>query len=135
MPETNEHGKIVLFNKGCFGTLKGGSIAVWNKKGKCRTCCLEDCTPYVMATKTTNSTNPVWDLRPYQGPRQAHKGSTHWRIIERGYGLKYGNGTVDKDRELVKLPDFFRSTYSYNGYMQLQIGCEDEKGNIEWPSL
>ncbi|MCL2118624.1 MAG: hypothetical protein FWH27_09385 [Planctomycetaceae bacterium] len=60
---------------------------------------------------------------------------THWRIIERSYRLNYGNGTVNDERELVSLPSQFRTTYSYNGYMELQIGCEDENGNIEWPSL
>ena len=133
MPDKNDRGKITLFAKGRIGVLKGGMIAVLNKDGECLTCCGGDCKPYVMARKTTNSQNPVWDLTPYQGPGKARNGSTHWRIIERSYRLTYGNGTVNEDRELVNLPDQFRTSYSYNGYMELQIGCEDENGNIDWP--
>jgi len=135
MPDKNDRGKITLFAKGRIGVLKGGMIAAYNKDGECTTCCGGDCKPYVMARKTTNSANPVWDLTPYQGPGKARIGSTHWRIIESNYRLNYGSGTVDDERELVSLPNQFRTTYSYNGYMELQIGCEDENGNIEWPSL
>ena len=133
MPDKNDRGKITLFAKGRIGVLKGGMIAVLNKDGECLTCCGGDCKPYVMARKTTNSANPIWDLTPYQGPGKARNGSTHWRIIERSYRLTYGNGTVNEDRELVNLPDQFRTSYSYNGYIELQIGCEDENGNIDWP--
>ena len=133
MPDNNKRGTITLFAKGRIGVLKGGAIAVYNKDGECLTCCGGDCKPYVMARKTTNSQNPIWDLTPYQGPGKARNGSTHWRIIERSYRLTYGNGTVDEYRELVNLPDQFRTSYSYNGYIELQIGCEDENGNIDWP--
>jgi len=135
IPDKDDHGKITLDEKGRIGVLKGGAIAVYNEDGECRTCCGGDCKPYVMAKKTTNSANPTWDLKPYQGPGKARKNTTHWRLIERSYRLQYGNGTVDDDHELVDLPDQFRTSYYSNGYMELQIGCEDENGNIEWPSL
>jgi hypothetical protein len=135
MPDKNDRGKITLFAKGRIGVLKGGVIAVLNKDGECTTCCGGDCEPYIMARKTTNSANQIWDLTPYQGRGKAKKNTTHWRIIESSYRLNYGSGTVDDERELVDLPNQFRSSYSYNGYMELQIGCEDENGNIEWPSL
>ena len=136
MADKNDRGKITLFAKGYIGVLKGGAIAVYNKNGECSTCCGDDeCKPYVLARKTTNSQNPVWDLTPYQGPGIAKRNTTHWRIIELNYRLQYGFGTVNLERELVGLPDQFRTSYSYNGYMELQIGCEDENGNIEWPSL
>jgi hypothetical protein len=135
MPEKEDRGKITLLAKGRMGVLKGGAIAVSNKDGECMTCCGDECKPYVMAAKTTNSANAIWDLTPYQGPGKARPKSTHWRIIERSYRLNYGNGTVNDERELVNLPDQFRTGYAYNGYMELQIGCEDENGNISWPSL
>ena len=135
MPDKNDRGKIVVHAKGYPGVLKGGAIAVFNKNGECTTCCGNECKPYVLARKTTNSQNPIWDLTPYQGPNIARKNSTHWRIIERSYRIIYGRGTVNDERELVDLPNQFRTSYSYNGYIELQIGCEDENGNIEWPSL
>jgi len=134
MPDKNDRGKITLHSQGRIGVLKGGAIAVYNKNGHCTTCC-GDCDPYVMAKMTTNSANPTWDLTPYQGPGKARSGSTHWRIIERGYRSQYSTGTVNDERELVALPNRFRTGYSYNGYMELQIGCEDENGHISWPSL
>jgi hypothetical protein len=135
MPDKNDRGKITLHLKGRVGVLKGGAIAVYNKDGECVTCCGDDCKPYVMASQTTNSANPIWDLTPYQGPGKAKKNSTHWRIIERSYRLQYGSGRITEERELENLPDQFRTAYSYNGYLELQIGCADEKGNISWPSL
>ncbi len=135
MPDKKEHGKIALLGKGVLGVLKGGYVAVLNKDGRCETCCETECVPYVLAGTTTNSENPVWDLRPYQGPGKAKKGAIAWRLIERGYGLNYGSGTVNKDRQLVGLPDSFRTSYYYNGYMELQIACPDKYGNPVWPSL
>ena len=89
--------------------------------------------PSVMARKTTNTANLIWNLTPYLEPGKARNGSTHWSIIERSDRLQYGNGTVDGDGRLTGLPPEFRSGYSYNGYMRLEIGCLQENGSIKWP--
>ena len=113
------------------GLLPGGKGAVYNADGECVTCC--GCEPKVLATFITNYDNPVWNLRPYQGPRKARYRS-HWRIIEVGACLVYHKGCVDKEGRLVGLPDEFRSNYYYDGYMELQIGCYDPRdGMVHWP--
>jgi len=114
------------------GLLPGGKGAVYNDDGNCAFCCA--CEPKVLAWYTTNAnTNPVWNLRPYQGIRKAPPNS-YWRIIEMGACLLYHQGCVDKQGRLVGLPDEFRSNYYYDGYMELQIGCYDPKdGLIHWP--
>jgi hypothetical protein len=71
-------------------------------------------------------------LTPFQGDNQAPPGSV-WRLRETGAGLVYGSGVVDQNGRLVGLPDSFRSSYSYAGYMQIEIGCYQENGSIKWP--
>lgn len=100
-------------------------------------CCCDKCQPKVIASKVTNAENPVWDLTPYQGPDMAPPGS-FWRIIEVGFCFPwsypwYGAGCVDEEGRLVGLPDEFVSEYSYNGYLQLQIGCDGYFAYITWP--
>jgi hypothetical protein len=90
------------------------------------------CQPKVLAKEITNSSNPVWDLTPYQGDGMAPPGA-RWRLRETGSNLLYGNGTVDKNGKLTDLTSEFRSSYSYDGYMQLEIGCVQNNGQIKWP--
>ena len=89
------------------------------------------CVPTLLATAVTNSSNPVWDLTPYQGDSVAPPGA-RWRLWEAS-GTHYGNGTVDQNGKLTGLPSQFRSSYSYNGYMRLEIGCLQDNGQIKWP--
>ncbi|MCL2120167.1 MAG: hypothetical protein FWH27_17265 [Planctomycetaceae bacterium] len=131
MPDLN-NGTVTLFAKGRIGVLKGGAIAVNNKYGRCPNCC--PCKPYILAHAITNSQNPVWDLTPYQGKGIATMNNTVWRLKERGAGLIYGNGNVSRDGELLGLPNSFRTSYSYDGFMELQLGCTDKNGNPLWPS-
>ena len=131
MPDHNK-GIITLHAKGRIGVLKGGAIAVNNKNGNCADCC--PCKPYILARKITNSSNdPVFDLTPYQGKGIATKNNTVWRLLERGAGLNYGNGKISSEGELLNLPNSFRTNYSYDGYMELQLGCTDKNGNSIWP--
>lgn len=129
-------GKTVVLDGGKRGLLSGGKAAVYDADGNCSTCC--GCDPVVLGSFTTNSSNPVWDLTPYQGPHKAPPHS-YWRLIEMGSCYPssypwYGAGCVDGHGQLVNLPNQFRSGYSYNGYMQLQIGCLSPDGNqINWP--
>ena len=114
------------------GLLPGGKGAVYDADGHCTLCC--GCKPKVLGSYITNAeTSPTWDLTPYQGLHQAPSNS-YWRIIETGACLVYHTGCVDKRGQLVNLPDEFRTNYSYNGYMELQIGCYDPKDDlIHWP--
>jgi hypothetical protein len=124
-----------MANKGSIPTVNGrgkvrknGSLSVANANGKCPDCC---CKPKVLATFTTINYG-VWDLTPYQGANMAPPGSA-WRLRETGAGVVYGTGVVDQNGRLVGLPDSFRSSYSYAGYMQIEIGCPQENGSIRWP--
>jgi len=119
----------IVSKKGKGKVRKDGTLAVYNADGNCPNCC---CKPKILASYTTNSSHPVWDLTPWQGANQAPSGSV-WRLRERGAGLIYGSGTVDANGRLVGLPDSFRSSYSYDGYMQLEIGCPQPNGSIRWP--
>ena len=98
------------------------------------------CDPYNIATYVTNKTveaRKTWDLTPYQGPGIATSGLIcgRWRIHERSAGLNYGNGIILPNGTLLGLPDSFTTTFSYNGYMALQVGCYDrENGQWIWPS-
>jgi hypothetical protein len=105
-----------------------------------RATCLAVCDPLVLASKITNAANPFWDLRPYQGViRPPIPCTARWRLIEMGecypdfaHGW-YGRGHVINGI-LVGLPDFFRSTYLYDGFMELQIGCPIQNaGRVVWP--
>jgi len=128
---------------------------VWFKNGKivledgkvilCDRCPCK-CEPKVIASFITNGSDESrkrWNLRPYQRDHVGDYGG-YWRIRDVGEahhnnpeascsGSIYNNGTIDKNGRLEGLPDEFVSGYSYNGYMELQQGCEDEDGNIVWP--
>jgi hypothetical protein len=119
----------IVSKKGKGQVFKDGSLAVFNANGYCQDCC---CKPKILASYTTNSSHPTWDLTPWQGDGQAPPGS-FWRLRERGAGLLYGSGTVDENGKLVGLPNSFTSNYSYDGYMQLEIGCRQPDGSIKWP--
>lgn len=103
------------------------------------------CRPRVIASKITNLSNGTerWNLKPYQGERIGLPGA-RWRFRDVGEahhnndsascsGSIYSNGTIDGKGRLTGLPDEFVSTFSYNGYMELQQGCVREDGSIEWP--
>lgn len=99
--------------------------------------CPCDCEPKVIASQTVNgkadSGYPkCWDLTPYQGNCIAVPNSKY-RLIETGACLKYQTGDVDANGKLVGLRSEFCSSYSYNGYMELQQGCIQEDGSIKWP--
>ena len=107
-----------------------------------RACCC-DCVVKVLSSFTTHRvTSPVWDLTPFQGEDMALPGS-FWRLIEIGSCFPeahpwIGFGCVDSTGTLDDLPDNFTSDYDYNGYMELQIGCEvdataSSAAYISWP--
>ena len=90
-------------------------------KARCDDNC--DCQTRIIAKYTTSRDNPVWDLTPYQGAGIGMP-NTYWRLVERDYLLEY-----------------IRSTYTYEGFMELQqgcsnpcctpsVGCEDD---LSWP--
>jgi hypothetical protein len=91
----------------------------------------------ILGTFITNSTTPVWDLSPYTGPETACPGA-RWRLRETGAtgtnNTGYGSGVVDDNGVLTGLPPSFRTGYSYDGYMRLEIGCVHETtGYVTWP--
>ena len=121
---------------------------IWNKgKGKLIVCELcPCCEPKVIASTITNRNDgrAEWNLKPYQNVKGLAAPGAYWRIRDVGEahhddngkpcsGIIYNTGRVDKDGILTGLPDKFVSSYSYNGYMELQIGCRDENGSIKWP--
>lgn len=142
MPES---GKSILLDDGRRGLLSSGKSAVYNSSGECEDCCggggdeCDPCEPFVLARQTTHrDTNRCWDLTPYQGPDMAPTCS-FWRIIETEDCYPhdhpwYGAGLVDMDGRLVGLPNQFCSTYGYNGYVELQIGCLSGSSVI-WPNI
>ncbi|MBO5724460.1 MAG: hypothetical protein J6W00_10050 [Lentisphaeria bacterium] len=125
---------------------ESGKLIIHKKKPhliKCFHC--PCCKPRVIASCITNArTGPVeWDLRPYQKEGTGLPGAK-WRLRDVGEshhvnpnlpcnGNQYGEGWINDKGVLVGLPDKFVSTYSYNGYMELQMGCVQEDGTIKWP--
>jgi hypothetical protein len=81
---------------------------------------------------TVRNDLPAWDLTPYQGPKMACPGS-RWRLQESN-AVIYGQGTVDKNGRLTGLQSSYKSSYSYYGYMRLEIGCIKKNGVITWPT-
>ena len=63
-------------------------------------------------------------LTPYQGAGIGMS-NTYWRLVERDYLLEYNRGRIDESGTLVGLPNEFRSTYTYEGFMELQQGCSN----------
>ena len=107
---------------------KTGKIIHRKKNGRligCWTC--PCCKPRVIAGKITNGrTGPKeWDLRPGESHHNDSGASCS--------GTIYYSGDVNGKGKLVGLPDKFVSSYSYNGYMELQQGCVREDGSVEWP--
>jgi len=133
---TKQTGHVVV-KKGKAKVFRNGRLAVFGQKG-CRQCC-DCCKPKVLASFVTNAAyadRRTWDLTPYQGPGIDDADCPHvqWRLIERGAGLIYSGGWIGADGELVGLPRSFTTSYSYDGNMNLQLACKNEKtGNIEWP--
>jgi len=129
--------------------------SVWFKNGKiimedgkvilCDRCPCK-CEPKVIGSFITNGSDESrkrWNLKPYQGEHVGDYGG-YWRIRDVGEahhnnpeascsGSIYNSGTISKTGVLEGLPDEFVSGYYYDGYMELQQGCEDEDGNIVWP--
>lgn len=114
-----------------------------NKLVKCKAC--PCCKPRVIASQITNGLyGPKdWDLRPYQKENIGLPGAK-WRIRDVGEshhnnpnascsGSQYGEGWIDDKGVLVGLFATFSSNYYYNGYMELQMGCVQEDGSVEWP--
>src|SRR3990167_2346362 len=124
------------------GTTKlteNGSRSI-NSAGRTNLC--GACFPFVLGRFTTNAgsqTRRCWNI-PFHGPGWAPCGH-FWRIIEigtcypRGWPW-YGAGCVDCDGTLLWLPGRFCSEFSYDGFMELQIGClfPESPDYIVWPS-
>jgi len=107
------------------------------------------CEPFVLGSQTSNGADPArrcWDLGPFSGafPELAQAANdaiicTVWRIIELSTCYPeqspwYGFGRVNGEGYLVGLPAEFCSTFAYDGYLELQIGCYDmSTGLYTWP--
>lgn len=104
------------------------------------------CEPKVIASKITNRAKgrAEWDLRKYQNRKGLATPGAYWRIRDVGEahhndsgqpcsGTIYYNGRVNDEGVLEGLPDRFVSTFDYDGYMELQIGCMNDSGSIVWP--
>lgn len=125
---------------------KTGKLIIHETKNHLIKCILcPCCQPKVIASYITNRSTgrTEWDLRPYQKAGMGLPGAK-WRLRDVGEshhtnpltpcsGNQYGEGWIDNNGVLVGLPDKFVSTYSYNGYMQLQMGCVQKDGTIKWP--
>ena len=72
------------------------------------------------------------DLTPYLGPKMACPGSRY--RLQESNAVIYSQGTVDAQGYLVGLRSSYQSTYSYYGFMRLEIGCYDENGRLVWPT-
>lgn len=105
--------------------------------------CPCDCTPKVLASKKVNGSKSdksekCWDLREYRD-RPVGTPFARWRLIEVGDprdcgGVTYGSGEIDDCGRLVGLQEEFCSTYSYDGFMELQQACYDyDRGKWVWP--
>lgn len=116
--------------------MRGGKIVFLQR-------CPCDCHPRVIGSKKLNGSKDdkeekCWDLKPYKKPDTGTP-FARWRLIEVGEdgecdGSHYGSGEIDECGRLVGLEDEFCSSFSYDGYMELQEGCYDyEKGKWRWP--
>lgn len=131
-----------------------GRITIDKETGKiiqCNAC--PCCIPRVIAQKITNGSKQgkekgmdKWDLTPYKVPGTGTPGNrwylrdvgeSHWNDQSRNCaGSSYGSGQIDQNGVLVGLRDEFKSSYGYNGYMQLLEGCPylDQNGieRVRW---
>jgi hypothetical protein len=95
-------------------------------------CCGCECVPEILARQTVRRDLPPMILTPYQGPNMACPGS-RFRLQESN-AVIYCQGTVDSEGRLPGLISSYQSSYSYYGYMRLEIGCVQENGSILWPT-
>ncbi len=120
--------------------LKNGKVVMRGNEVFIMKECPCDCEPRVLASHTVNGEDEdrkCWDLKPYQG-NEVGTPNFYWRLIEVGEdgncsGVLYNSGNIDECGKLVGLPDEFCSSYSYDGYMEIQQGCPDEEGRTVWP--
>ena len=119
-----QHGHVIL---------RDGQVFFWVD-------CPCECEPKVLASAVVNGEDEgrsTWDLTPYQKPKMGTPGYK-WRLKEVGdprtcSGTEYIVGDIDECGTLVGLPNKFTSSFSYDGYMEIQQGCPDEDGEIVWP--
>ena len=126
---------------------KGGELVVGRNTGRiilCWTC--PCCQPRVIASYVTNGSSEetrTWRLADWQGDYVGFPGGK-WRLRDVGEahhddssagcsGTIYHNGDIDGNGRLVGLPNKFESSFSYNGYMELQQGCVTPGGSVRWP--
>lgn len=98
------------------------------------------CVPRVIASFTVNLTGAlVWDLRPYQNILVEDCCMKYWRLVqvcELPEGtLVWALGLIDCDGKIFGLQDEFRARQTYDGCMELQVGCVTQDGGIEWPAF
>ncbi len=115
----NKNGEIIV---------KDGVAIICNK-------CPCECKPKIL--KSFSGKKPkCTSLEDYQGEGVGTPGY-RWRLIEIGENgcgnTGYGSGEVNDKGVLVGLPPRFCFGYPYTGYMSLQLGCYDSKGNLLWP--
>ena len=126
---------------------KGRELVIGRNTGKLILCWVcPCCRPRVIASYVTNGRDEAtktWWLTDWQGDYVGFPGGK-WRLRDVGEahhndrsagcsGTIYHNGDIDGKGKLVGLPDKFVSSYSYNGYMQLQQGCVMPDGSVRWP--
>jgi len=122
-----------------------GSRLTWDE-GSSRACICTNCKPQIVFEGVTNADNPILNIDIPNIPTLKRKRvhgvinpdiRLYWRLIEVGHGLsglRYAQGEVSEEGELLQLPPTFRSNFSYNGYMEVQIGCYLSQNNeILWP--
>ncbi len=126
---------------------KGRELVIGRKTGRIILCWVcPCCKPRVIARCVTNGSSEAtktWWLTAWQGDYVGFPGG-RWRLRDVGEahhnnssawcsGSIYNNGTIDSKGRLVGLPEKFVSSYSYNGYMELQQGCVMPDGSVKWP--
>lgn len=119
-------------NEGCSGMIDL-QIGCPDWDGDCTPL---SCTPTVYASATTNTGGLVtWDLTPYQNVDTGNRCTSKWRVIEVGSCATYYSGNMNTvDGSFQGLPASFTTTYSYDGFMELQIGCWDcMTSTYVWP--
>lgn len=123
-----------------------GSRLTWDE-GSSNACICTNCKPQIVFEGITNADSPVLAINVPTIPTLKRKRvggkinpdiKLYWRLIEVGSdglsGLRYGQNEVSEDGVLLQLPATFTSNFSYNGYMEVQIGCYSSQTNeILWP--
>jgi len=126
---------------------KGRELVIGRNTGKLILCWVcPCCRPRVIASFVTNGSSEetrTWRLADWQGDYIGFPGGK-WRLRDVGEahyydgaagcsGTIYHNGDIDGNGKLVGLPEKFVSSFSYNGYMELQQGCVMPDGSVRWP--